>query len=249
MPLPLTLWKVGDVMVVMSQPSKTRVDPRMRSRWATLPALGVGAPADAGSVRFVAMGKGSTCARRHMSASPRAQCMASHARQGTPSSTAMGFQSSDLSLEGMLAGLVRRGEGRAWFVFPVVEFGKEIRIIPIVDSGELIALLLAPVGPLLEVVLVVQSAADGATAWYLTTDVVPFHATATEYDDLGVFGWCPLASGLAGGVRSVVAARWGPLGRRCSWIQTWILLKHRLSCVGEWRRRWLLWGELLRAME
>lgn len=90
--------------------------------------------------------------------------------------------------------------GGAGFVFPVVDLGKERRIIPIVDSGELVALLLGPVGPLLEVVLVVQSAADGATAWYLKADVVPFHALATEYDDFRVFGWRPLASGLVGGV-------------------------------------------------
>ena len=96
--------------------------------------------------------------------------------------------------------LVHMVAGRAGFVFPVVESGKEIRVIPIVDSGELVALLLAPICPLLEVVLVVQSAADGATAWYLETDVVPFHATATEYDDFGVFGRCPLASGLTSGV-------------------------------------------------
>ena len=74
----------------------------MRSRCATRPALGAGAEADSG--RLVSMGKGSALARRHMSASPRAQCMASHARQGTPSSVAMGFQRSDLSLRGILAG-------------------------------------------------------------------------------------------------------------------------------------------------
>ena len=90
--------------------------------------------------------------------------------------------------------------GGAGFVFPLVDFGKEIRIIPIVDSGELVALLLVPVGPLLEVVLVVQSAADGATAWYLKTDVVPFHATAAKDYDFGIFGWRPLASGLVRGV-------------------------------------------------
>lgn len=101
---------------------------------------------------------------------------------------------------GDISWLVRMLAGRAGFVFPVVDFGKEIRIIPIVDSGELVALLLVPVGPLLEVVLVVQPAADGATAWDLKTDVVPFHATATEYDDFGVFGWRPLASGLIRGI-------------------------------------------------
>lgn len=46
----------------------------------------------------------------------------------------------------------RRGEV---FVLPVVEFGEERRIIPIVDSRKLVALLLVPVGALLEVVLVV----------------------------------------------------------------------------------------------
>ena len=87
-------------MAVMSWPSKTRVDPRMRSRWATLPAAGP----EFGSERLVSMGKGCTLARRHMSASPRAQCIASHARQGMPSSVAMGFQSSGLSLGETLAG-------------------------------------------------------------------------------------------------------------------------------------------------
>lgn len=85
------------------------------------------------------------------------------------------------------------------FVFPVVEVGEERRIIPIVDSRELVALLLVPVGALLEVVLVVQSAADWAAAWYLEADVVPFHAAATEDDDFGIFGWCPLASALVSG--------------------------------------------------
>lgn len=193
----------------------------MRSRWATLPAPGAGAAAEveveveveaaaaaAESLRLVVvvveMGKGSTLARRHMSASPRAQCMASQARQGTPSSVAMGFQSSGLSLRGgVLAGFCVHmveggGEGRG-FVFPVVEVGEERRIIPIVDSRQLVALLLVPVSALLEVVLVVQSAADGAAAGYLEADVVPFHAAAAEDDDFGILGGRPLASALVRG--------------------------------------------------
>ena len=92
----------------------------MRSRWATRPALGGGAEeAAAAAVAAVTVsgrlveGKGRTLARRHISASPRAQCMASQARQGTPSSVAMGFQSSGLSLRGVLVGLVRRIAGTA----------------------------------------------------------------------------------------------------------------------------------------
>ena len=100
-------------MVVMSRPSKTRVDPRMRSRWATRPALGGGA--HTGSERLLPRGHGSTLARRHMSASPRAQCIASHARQGTPSSFAMGFQRSGLRLRERSVDLVQKGADTASF--------------------------------------------------------------------------------------------------------------------------------------
>lgn len=104
------------------------------------------------------------------------------------------------------------------FCFPAVEIGEERSIIPIVDSRELVALLLVPIGSLLEVVLVMQSAADGAAAWYFEADVVPFHAAATEDDDFSIFGWRPLASGLMRGALSVIAARWRTFGRCCSWI-------------------------------
>ena len=45
-----------------------------------------------------AMLKGTTPARRAMSCSPRCQCMASAARQGTPSSVARGVQRSGFRL-------------------------------------------------------------------------------------------------------------------------------------------------------
>lgn len=77
----------------------------------------------------------------------------------------------------------------------VPEFGFE----SIVDSRQLVALLLVPVSALLEVVLVVQSAADGAAAGYLEADVVPFHAAAAEDDDFGILGGRPLASALVRG--------------------------------------------------
>lgn len=76
----------------------------------------------------------------------------------------------------------------------MVEFGEERRIIPIIDSRQLVALLLVPVGSLLEVILVVQSAADGTAARYLGAYVVPFHAAAAEDDYFGVLGLRPLAS-------------------------------------------------------
>ena len=136
-----------------------------------------------------------------MSASPRAQCIASHARHGTPSSFAIGFQSSDLSLRETLAGWFTGVRGRRVFVFPVIAFGEERRIIPIVDSRKLVALLLVPVSSLLEIVLVVQPAANGAATWYLQANVVPFHATAAEDDDLGIFSWRPLSSALIRGTR------------------------------------------------
>ena len=104
-----------------------------------------------------------------------------------------------LESAGNISWVVHTGAGRVGLVFPMVEFGEERRIIPIVDSRELVALLLVPVSSLLEVVLVVQSAADGAAAWDFKADVVPFHASATEYNDFGIFGWRPLASGLIRG--------------------------------------------------
>ena len=76
--------------------------------------------------------------------------------------------------------LVHMVAGVANFVFPIVEFGEKKRIIPIVNSRKLVALLLVPVSSLLQVVLIVQPAADGAAARNLFADMVPFHTTATE---------------------------------------------------------------------
>ena len=117
-----------------------------------------------------------------------------HAELGCNGVPEFGLESA-----GNISWAVHTGAGMVGLVFPMVEFGEERRIIPIVDSRELVALLLVPVSSLLEVVLVVQSAADVAAAWYLKADVVPFHASATEYNEFGIFGWRPLASDLIRG--------------------------------------------------
>lgn len=122
-------------------------------------------------------------------------CAPGHAEFGCDGVPEIGLESAR-----KISCLVCTVAGTASLVLPLVEFGEERRIIPIVDSRQLVALLLVPVGSLFEVVLVVQSAADAAAAWYLNADVVPFHATATEYDDFCIFGWRPFASVLSGGV-------------------------------------------------
>jgi hypothetical protein len=69
--------------------------------------------------------------------------------------------------------------------------------VPIVDSCELVSLLLIPFAATFEVVLVVQSAAYVAATGEPLADVFPFHTRATESDDLRILRGTPFG-GLLG---------------------------------------------------
>jgi hypothetical protein len=54
--------------------------------------------------------------------------------------------------------------------------------VPRIESCELVLLLLVPVGSLLEVVLVPQSAGEGASSRYSFRNVIPFRFLASQLD-------------------------------------------------------------------
>lgn len=64
--------------------------------------------------------------------------------------------------------------------------------IPLVHPRELILAVLVLVNVLLQVVLIVQSTADGTTTGQVFADVFPLHAILTELDDLRIFLGRPL---------------------------------------------------------
>lgn len=58
--------------------------------------------------------------------------------------------------------------------------------IPFVQPRELIFAILIPFTPPLQVILIVQPAADCTAAGQVLTDVFPLHAVLTKLDDLRV---------------------------------------------------------------
>ena len=65
--------------------------------------------------------------------------------------------------------------------------------LPFIESRELVLAFLIPLAPPLEVVLVVQTAADGAPPRQPLRDVLPLHPAAAELDDQRIFLGRPLA--------------------------------------------------------
>lgn len=57
------------------------------------------------------------------------------------------------------------------------------RVLPLVQSRELVHLLLVPLGASFEVVLEPQSTADCTSAWEMLGDVLPLHAVASQLRD------------------------------------------------------------------
>ena len=62
---------------------------------------------------------------------------------------------------------------------------------PFVQPSKLILTVFIPFTPSLEVILIVQTTADGASTRQVFADVFPFHSFASKLDDPRVFLWRP----------------------------------------------------------
>ena len=123
-------------------------------------------------------------ARAAMSSAPICQCIASTARQGSPSSEATISHISALNLCGRakVSGVVIKLNSN--------EDSLNV-FLPVVQSCELVLLLLIPLWTFLTVILVAQPATDCATTRNLFRNVVPFYFPATELDRDSILFGCP----------------------------------------------------------
>jgi len=70
-----------------------------------------------------------------------------------------------------------------WYLHLLGNFRPHFGFEPLVKSRELVFALFIPLAAALEIILVVETAADGAAAGKALGDVVPFHATAAKLYD------------------------------------------------------------------
>lgn len=124
-------------------------------------------------VLVLASENGVTPARRAISCSPSCQCIASAALQGMDISSATGAHIWCLNL------CHRFSEGS--------DRRPAIIDIPFVQPRELILTVLVPLTPSLQVILIMQTTADGTPSRQLLADILPLHGLTAESDDLFVF--------------------------------------------------------------
>lgn len=165
-----------------------------------------------------------------MSASPSCQCIASAARHGTAISSATLDHISGLNLEvnvSTVFGKISRGRESSSKM-------REIWVIPLVKSRQLVLPLFIPFASSLQIVLVMQPAANSATSWKSLGDVFPLHTTPSQINDQGIFFRCPLAL--------LFSWRFCWMGRHAalatpSWARVGGCISSTLLYTGCWNRR------------
>lgn len=167
---------------------------------------------------------GTTPARRAMSSSPRCQCIASAARQGTFISAASLDHISRLNLGGLSQlSCMKRGEREAEHLNWMSGRAQE-EFIPFIQPRKFIPALLIPIHPPLLIVLIVKAAAGSAPSWKPVRNIIPLHPTASQPDEQRrVLSW----------------PRSEPLRGRLCWVG-WHTALPTSSTTGSSRRRWLL---------
>ena len=148
-----------------------------------------------GKLGFAVSENGVTPALRAISCSPICQCMASAARQGIDISSAIFAHMSPLNLK---VRFDQQSESS------VTRSGVTSRSIPLVQPRKLVLTIFVPFASSFKIILVVQTATDGASSGQMLADVLPFHTLPTKLNNLRVFLGRPF--GLL-------------LGRRLPWVR------------------------------
>lgn len=138
--------------------------------------------------------KGTTPARRAMSASPNCQCIASAARHGIAISSATLAHISGLNLK-----------ARKSVRFPSKKLYRKYKsLLPLIKSCQFVLSLLVPLASALQVVLVMQATANGTASRQSPGNILPLHSPSPQINDQCILVRRPLAL---------------LLGRRLGWVR------------------------------